>query len=112
MKKYGFLADMVKKEFRTLGIFSRESAIPKSTLSMVINGKYGSNELEIRKRVTEAIKKLRPNLDLSHIWDPSYTWYQKYVQEKAIVKNGFRIVVDVKLNEKEELEIAPHVEGY
>jgi hypothetical protein len=110
--KYGILDDFIKKEFKTLGIFSRESEIPKSTLSMLINGKYGSDEFKIRKRVTEAIKKLRPDLDLSHIWDPTYAWYQKYLLEKSVVKNGFRIIVDVKLSENGELIIAPIVEGY
>jgi hypothetical protein len=112
MKKYGILEDLLKSEFKTLGVFSRESGIPKSTLSMLINGKYGSDEVEARKRVTEAIKKLRSGLDLSHIWDPTYAYYQKYLLEKGVVKNGFRITVDVKLNEKGELTIAPFVEGY
>jgi len=110
--KYGFLGDVIGKEFKTLGKFSRESAIPKATLSMLINGKYGSDEAKVIKRVHEKLKELRPDLDLSHIWDPSYAWYQKYIQEKAIVKNGFRILVDVKLNEKGELIIGPSVEGY
>ena len=110
--KYGILDDLIKKEFKTLGIFSRESAIPKSTLSMLINGRYGSDEFKARKRVIEAIKNLRPDLDLTHIWDPTYAWYQKYLLEKSVVKNGFRVVIDVKLNEKGELAIAPFVEGY
>lgn len=112
MRKYGILDNTLRKEFRTLGIFSRESGIPKATLSMLINGKYGNDESRVMKRVSDELKKLRPDLDLDHIWDPTYAWYQKYIQEKAVVKNGFRIMVDVKLNEKGELTIAPFVEGY
>jgi hypothetical protein len=112
VKKYGILNELIKKEFKTLGIFSRESEIPKTTLSMLINGKYGSNETKIIKRVNEQIKKLRPDLDLSHVWDPTYAWYQKYLLEKSFVKNGFRITVDVRLDEDEKLTIAPIVEGY
>jgi hypothetical protein len=112
MKKYGFLDSMIKREFRTLGIFSKESTIPKTTLSMLINGKYGSDETKVIRRINEQIKKLRPDLDLAHIWDPTYAWYQKYVLEKSVVKNGFKIIVDVRLNEKGELTIAPFVEGY
>lgn len=112
MKKYGILDSVVKREFLTLGAFSRESTIPKTTLSMLINGKYGWDEAKVIRRVNEQLKKLRPDLDLSHLWDPTYAWYQKYIQEKAVVKNGFRITVDVKLNEKGELTIAPYVEGY
>jgi len=112
VRKYGILDDLIKKEFKTIGVFSRESAIPKTTLSMLINGKYGWDESKTIKRVNEQLLKLRPDLDLSHIWDPSFAWYQKYIQEKAVVKSGFRITVDVKLNEKGELTIAPYVEGY
>ena len=76
-----------------------------------INGKYGWDETKAIRRVNEQLKKLRPDLDLNHIWDPTYTWYQKYLLEKSIVKNGFKITVDVRLNEKGELTIAPFVEG-
>jgi hypothetical protein len=112
MRKYAFLDEMIRKEFKTLGIFSRESGIPKSSLSMLITGRYQWNEAGIIKRVNVAIKRLRPDLDLSHIWDPTYAWYEKYIQEKAIVKSGFRIIVDCKLNEDGQLTIAPSVEGY
>lgn len=112
MRKYGILEEILKKEFDTIGIFSKESGIPKSTLSMLINGKYGSDEKDVRKRIEEKLKKLRIGIDVSHIWDPTCTWYQKYIQEKAIVKNGFRIIVDVKLNDEGQLTIAPSVEGY
>jgi len=112
MRKYGVLNDLITREFKTLGIFSRESGIPKATLSMLINGHYGWNEANAIRRVHQEFKKLRPGLDLKHIWDPTYAWYQKYLAEKGIVKNGFRITVDVKLNEKGELEIAPSCEGY
>ena len=112
MKKYGILDDMIKREFGTLGSFSRESTIPKTTLSLLVNGKYGSDEAKAIKRVNEQIKKLRPDLDLSHIWDPTYAWYQRHLLEKSVVKDGFRIVVDVKLNEDGGLAIAPSVEGY
>ena len=112
MKKYGVLDDLIKKEFETMGAFSRAAGIPKTTLSLLLRGKYGSDEAKVIKRVDERLKELRPGLDLSHMWDPTYAWYQKYIQEKAIVKNGFRITVDVKLNEKGELTIAPNVEGF
>lgn len=110
--KYGILNEMIKREFGTLRGFSRDAAIPKTTLCALINGKYGANEAKIIKRINEQLKKLRPDLDLKHIWDPEYAWYQKYLSEKGIVKKGFRITVDVKLNEKGELEIEPYCEGY
>jgi hypothetical protein len=112
MKKYGILEEILKKEFGTIGIFSREAGIPKSTLSLLINGKYGADEKEVQRRVTEKLKKLRSGIDVSHLWDPTYAWYQKYIQEKGIVKNGFKIIVDVKLNDEGQLTIAPNVEGY
>lgn len=112
MRKYGVLNDMIIKEFKTLGAFSRGSGIPKATLSMLINGRYGWDEANVIKKVNDELKRLRPDLDLSHIWDPTYAWYQKYLSEKAVVKNGFRIVVDVKLNDEGQLTIAPFVEGY
>ncbi len=103
---------MIIKEFETLGSFSRESGIPKATLSMLINGRYGWDEANVIKKVNDELKRLRPDLDLSHIWDPTYDWYQKYLSEKSVVKNGFRIVVDVKLSNEGQLTIAPFVEGY
>lgn len=112
MKKYGFLSDVIKKEFKTLGIFSRESGIPKQTLSSLINGKYGANEVRVMERVAESLKKLRPDLDLAHIWDPSYAWHQRFLLEKSIVKGGFRITVDCRVDEDGRLTIAPFVEGY
>ena len=112
MKKYGVLEDRMREEFKTLGKFARESAIPKSTLSKLISGKYGADEAKVIKRVHEKLKELRPDLDLSHIWDPSYTWYQKYLLEKGIVRNGFKIIVDVRMDEDGQLTIAPIVEGY
>lgn len=110
--KYGILNEVLKREFGTLRGFSREAGIPKTTLCALINGKYGSNEAKVIKRVNEEIKKLRPGLDLNHIWDPTYAWYQKYLLEKSAVKNGFRVVIDVKLNDEGQLTIAPFVEGY
>jgi hypothetical protein len=112
VKKYGILEEILRKEFGTVWIFSKESGIPRSTLSMLINGKYVSDEREAQKRIAEKLKKLRPGIDISHIWDPTYIWYQKYVEDKAVVKNGFRITVDVKLNDEGQLTIAPFVEGY
>jgi hypothetical protein len=112
VKKYGILEEILRKEFGTVWIFSKESGIPRSTLSMLINGKYGSDEKDTQKRIEEKLKNLRIGIDLSHIWDPTYAWYQKYVEDKAIVKNGFRITVDVKLNDEGQLTIAPFVEGY
>jgi len=112
MKKYAFLNEVIIREFKTLGTFSRESGIPKATLSMLINGRYEWDETTARRRVTDAIKKLRPNIDLSHIWDPSFAWHQKCPLEKGIIKNGFRIIVDVRLNKNGEVTIAPFVEGY
>jgi hypothetical protein len=112
VKKYGVLNDLIKREFKTLGVFSRESGIPKASLCLLINGKYGSNETKIIKRVNEQMRKLRPALDLKHLWDPTYAWYQSYVLEKSTVKNGFRILVDVKVEEEGQLTIAPSVEGY
>lgn len=110
--KYGILNEVLKREFGTLRGFSREAAIPKTTLCALINGKYGSNEAKVIKRVNEEIKRLRPGLDIGHLFDPTYAWYQKYVSEKSVVKNGFRIVVDAKLNDEGQITIAPFVEGY
>jgi len=112
MKKYGILDSTIKGEFETLGTFSRESGIPKTTLSMLINGKYGSDETKVMKKVSDELKRLRPDLDLDHIWDPTYAWYQKYLLEKSVVKNGFRIVVEVRSDKDGGLIIAPIVEGY
>jgi len=112
MKKYGALEDILKKEFGSVRKFGRQAKIPHSTLFRLINGAYGSEESKVMGRINEKLKTLMPGLDISHIWDPSYAWYQKHIQDKAVVKNGFRIVVDVKLNEKDELTIAPTVEGY
>ncbi len=112
MKKYGVLNDLIKIEFGGLGGFGKESGIPKATLSLLINGKYGSNEAKITKRVRDELRRLRPGLDLSHVWDPTFAWYQKFIQEKAVVKKGFRIIVDIKLAEDGNLEISPALEGY
>ncbi|MBM4277273.1 MAG: hypothetical protein FJ130_05225 [Deltaproteobacteria bacterium] len=112
MKKYSLLNDIVKREFETLGVFSREIKIPKQTLSALINGKYGADEARVMERVVAGLKKLRPDLDLSHIWDPSYGWYQKFLLEKSTVRNGFRIMVDVWADDEGRLTIAPRVEGY
>jgi len=112
MRKYGFLNDMIMREFKTLGIFSRASGIPKATLSMLINGRYGWDEANVIKRVNDELKRLRPDLDLSRIWDPSYTWYQKFLLEKSEVRKGFRITVDVKMDDDGKLTIAPFVEGF
>ena len=76
--KYGILNEMIRKEFRTLRAFSREAVIPKTTLCALINGKYGANESKIIERVNESIRRLRPNLDLKHIWDPGYDWLPAY----------------------------------
>jgi hypothetical protein len=110
--KFGILYNTIKKEFETLGSFSRASGIPKSTLSMLINGKYGCSEVKVIERVNEKLKELRPDLDFKHIWDPSYAWYQKFLIEKSIVKSGFKIVVDVRMDDEGKLTISPAVEGY
>lgn len=112
MRKHGWLDDLIKKEFGSFGKFSRESGIPKTTLSLLIRGRYGSDEAKVIKRIDEKLKELRPDLDLAHIWDPSYAWYQKYLLEKSIVRNGFRITVDVRMDEDGKLNISPTLEGY
>lgn len=112
MKKYSILEDLIKKEFKTLGVFSRESGIPKSTLSMLINGKYGNDESRLIRRIDEKLKEMLPNLDLNHIWSPSYSWYQKFLAEKSLVRSGFKITVYVQLDDEGRLSIAPSVEGY
>ena len=112
MKKYGVLYDVIIREFETFGKFSRESGIPKTTLSLLVRGRYGSDEAKVIKRINEKLKELRPDLDLSHIWDPSYSWYQKFLLEKSVVKTGFKIIVDVKMAEDGRLTIVPNVEGY
>lgn len=112
MKKYGILEDILKKEFGTAWVFSKESGIPRSTLSMLINGKYGSDETDAQKRIEEKLKRLRPGIDVSHIWDPAYAWHLKYLQKRDVVKSGFRITIDVKLNDEGHLTITPLVEGY
>ncbi len=112
MEKYWVLKEILKKEFGSAWVFSKESGIPRSTLSMLINGKYGSDEANIQRRLEEKLKKLRPGIDISHIWEPTYAWHQKDIQNKDIVRNGFRIIVDVKFNDEGQLTIAPSVEGY
>ncbi len=112
MKKYALLDEVIKKEFETLGTFSRAAGVPKSTLSLLLRGRYGADETKVIKRVNEKLKELRPDLDLAHIWDPSYAWCQKWLLEKSVVRNGFRITVDVRMNEDGKLTIAPIVEGY
>ena len=112
MKKYGILEKIFREEFGTVWVFSKESRIPRSTLSKLISGKYGSDEKNIQRRILAELKKLRPGIDLSHVWDPTYAWYQKYIEDRAVVKSGFKIIVDVKLNDEGQLTIAPFVEGY
>jgi hypothetical protein len=112
MKKYGILEEVLRGEFGSIWIFSKESDIPRSSLSKLIGGKYGSDERRLQKRIEEKLKRLRPGINVSHIWDPTYAWYQEYIQGKDVVKNGFRVIVDVKLNDEGQLTIAPFVEGY
>jgi hypothetical protein len=112
MKKYGILEKIIREEFGTVWVFSKKSGVPRSTLSKLIAGKYGSDEKHMQRRIVAELKKLRPEIDFSHIWDPTYNWYQKYIEDKAVVRSGFKIVVDVKLNDEGELTIAPSVEGY
>ena len=112
MKKYGILEKILREEFGAIWVFSKESWIPRSTLSMLINGKYIHDERAMQKRIAEKIRELRPGIDLSHLWDVTFNWYQKRIQDKGIVKKGFRIIVDVKLNDEGQLTIGPGVEGY
>ncbi len=112
MRKFANLEQVLRKDFKSVWNFAKESKIPISTLSMLINGKYGSDEVRVKARVRDEIRKLRPKLDLSRIWDVTEDFHQKHVTDVSTVKNGFRITVDVKLNEKGELTIAPFVEGY
>jgi predicted transcriptional regulator len=112
MKKYDFLGEIIKKEFGSIWLFSKKSGIPRSTLSKLIGGKYGSDETHVRKRIEEKLIELSPEIDTSHIWDVTYTWHQKCLEEKNIIKTGFKITVDCKLNEKGELIVAPSFEGY
>lgn len=112
MRKYGVLEGVLRREFGTVGRFSRESGIPRATLSLLLRGRYGSDEARVIERVEVRLRELRPDLDLSHIWDVSYAWYQKFLLERSVVKNGFRIVVNCRLEEDGRLIIAPSLEGY
>ena len=112
MRKYSFLNEVIKKEFKTVGIFSRESGIPKSSLSMLISGRYQWNEASVIKRVNIAINKLRPGLDLSRIWDVTAEYYQKHLPDAGTFKKGFKIIIDVKLDEAGDKTITSYVEGY
>ena len=112
MKKYAFLEKLLKDEFKTVGSFGRKSGIPKSSLSMLMSGKYGSNEIEIRRRVTGEIKKLRPDLNLDRLWDVTNEYHLKHIADIGIIKKGFKIVVDVQIAEDGEKTMTSYVEGY
>jgi predicted transcriptional regulator len=112
MKKFSVLERVISKEFGSVWIFSKESGIPRSSLSKLINGKYGSDEKHIRKRIEEKLRELRPEIDISNVWDLCYTWYEKHIQDKSIIKTGFKITVYCKLNDEGELKVSPSFQGF
>jgi hypothetical protein len=59
MKKYGILEKILREEFGTIWVFSKESWIPRSTLSMLINGKYIHDERAMQKRIAEKNKGVK-----------------------------------------------------
>jgi len=112
MRKYNFLNEVIEREFKKVGIFSKESGIPRSSLSMLISGRYQWNEAKLIKRVNIAINKLRPGLDLSRIWDVTAEYHQKHLPDVGTFKHGFKIIIDVKLDEAGGKNISSFVEGY
>ena len=103
---------MIEREFNKVGIFSKESGIPKSSLSMLITGRYQWNEAKLIKRVNMALSRLKPGLDLSRIWDVTAEYHQKHLPDVGTFKNGFKIIIDVRLDEAGEKTITSYVEGY
>lgn len=112
MKKYANLNEIIKGEFKSMGDFSRRSGIPKATLSRFINGVYGSDETEVKKKISDAIKRLSPEINLARLWDVTQEYHLKHLDEIATIKKGFRIVVDVQIGEGGEKTITSYVEGY
>lgn len=112
MKKYANLEEILRREFKSTGNFVKEARIPKSTLSMLINGKYGSDETEIKKKISGAIKRLRPEVSMPRLWDVTHEYHLKHLEDIGTIKNGFKIVVDVRIGEDGEKTMTSYVEGY
>ncbi|MFB3886040.1 MAG: hypothetical protein ACE144_12490 [Thermodesulfobacteriota bacterium] len=112
MKKYAALEAILREEFESIGNFVRQTNIPKSTLSMLINGKYGSDETEVKKKISEEIKRLRPNVNLARLWDVTNEYHLKHLDDIGTIKKGFKLVVDVQIGETGEKTMTSYVEGY
>ncbi len=112
MKKYGAFEEILKKEFGSAKKFSKESGIPRSTLSMIISGKYSWSEEQLKKRIEGEIKRLKPEADLCRIWDVSSDYLRGYFLTLKEAKKGFRITIDVSTNDGGELVVSPMVEGF
>lgn len=112
MKKYANLEEILRKEFRSIGNFARVAEIPMSTLSMLINGRYGSDEVKVKKKISGAIRHLRPEVNQGRLWDVTNEYHLKHLDDIATIKNGFKIVVDVRIGEDGEKTMTSYVEGY
>ena len=112
MKKYGAFEDLIKEHWGSVRKFTKETGIPNTTVSMVISGKYAADDVQVKKRIEEAFRKCRPDADLCRIWDVTEEYHQKYLLTLKEAKKGFRITIDVSMNDGGEMLISPRVEGY
>jgi hypothetical protein len=112
MRKFANLERVLQEEFKSVWNFAKQSKIPISTLSMLIHGKYGSDEGKVKKRVSAEIKKLRPDLDLARVWDVTNEYHLKHLADVGVIKKGFKIVIDVQIEENGEKTMTSYVEGY
>jgi hypothetical protein len=79
---------------------------------MLISGRYEWDERRIRDKVSTALKKLRPDLDISRIWDVTSEYHQKHISESGTFRKGFKIIVDVYIGDDGEKTLTSYVEGY
>jgi hypothetical protein len=104
MDRYPHLRFLIEREFGSVSKFCRETAVPKSTITMLIQGKYPGRESSAIERINRVLVKSRPGSDLARIWDIGREHYE--IERSQIIQikgNKFRVLTTVELIEEEKI---------
>lgn len=66
--RYPRLREFLTKDFGSLRKFAKESGLPATLLTQVLKGKPNYDRAKNRARIADAIRRLRPDADLTGIW--------------------------------------------
>ncbi len=85
--KYARLRDEAKRLFRGVRGLARAVGVNHSSISKLINGRYGSDEENLKARIEKAVLAKDPDFCVERLWDITTHYAIKFTitQERPVI---------------------------